>query len=72
MGVCDGVAEFATFVDRAGSFGCNVAGNSAGKRKLLEQFADAVFGLRNLGIELAISAFEIGVRDERGTAMSGT
>src|ERR1700719_2775689 len=51
------VSELATFVDRTGSFGSDMTGNSARERKLLEQAPESVFRLRNAGIELTVSPF---------------
>ena len=70
-GVHDRVAEFSAFVDRARSFGRGVAGNSAGKRKLFEQFLHALFVLRDVGVELGVRAFEIGIRDHARAAVAG-
>ena len=68
--VRDRIPEFATFMNRAGSLRRNVARNSAGKRELLEQFSHAVFGLRDVRIELAVRSFQIGVCDKCWTAVS--
>src|ERR1700693_2885093 len=72
VGVRNGVAELAAFVDRTGSFGSNMAGNSARERKLLEQPSESVFRLRNAGIKLAVGAFQISVGDQAGTSMTGS
>src|ERR1700693_3205048 len=69
--VSNGVAELAAFVDRTGSFGSDMAGNSARKRKLLEQPSESVFRLRNAGIKLAVGAFQISVSYQAGTSMAG-
>src|SRR5215470_1820652 len=66
------VTEFAAFVDRSGSLGRDVTGNSAGKGKLLEQLLHSHFVLRNIGIELAVSAFEVRVSNQTGTTMTRT
>ena len=53
VGVQQRIAEFAAFVDGAGRFGRDVAGNAAGKGELLEQPLHALGVLRDVGIELA-------------------
>jgi hypothetical protein len=69
--VGQGVAEFAAFVDGAGSFGRDVTGNSTRKRKLLEEFLHALFVLRNVRIEFAVGSFEIDVGDDARSAVTG-
>src|ERR1700688_5055711 len=68
----DGVSELAALVDRTGSFGGDMAGNSARERKLLEQPSEPIFRLRNTGIKLAVSAFQISVGNEPGASMTGS
>src|SRR5271169_2126893 len=58
-------------MDGAGSFGGGVAGNSSGERKLFEQLLQALFVLRDVGIELAVGALEVGVGDQSGAAVAG-
>src|ERR1700722_10280321 len=70
VGVRNGVSELAAFVDRTGSFGSDMAGNSARKRKLLEQPPEPIFRLRNAGIKLAVGAFQISVGNQPGTSVS--
>lgn len=65
------VAEFAAFVDRAGGFRRDVAGNAAGEGELLEQALHPHFVAGNGRIDVAVAAFEIGVGDQGGTAMAG-
>ncbi len=72
VGMGDGIAEFAAFVNRAGGFRRDMARDSSGKGKLLEEFAEAFFRLRNVRVEFAVGSFEISVGDEAGTAVSGT
>src|SRR5271169_1666369 len=71
IGVCDGIPEFAAFMNRTGSFRRDMAWNSSWKGKLLEQFPDAVFGLRNMWIELAVRSFQVSVGHKRWSAVSG-
>src|ERR1700692_2115280 len=59
--VSNGVSELAAFVNRTRSFGSDMARNSARKRKLLEQASESVFRLRNAGIKLAVSSFQVSV-----------
>src|ERR1700741_3666276 len=54
IGVGERVAEFPTFVNRPGSFRRDVAGDSAGKGKLLEQPLHALFVLWNMRINFAV------------------
>ena len=64
------VAQLAAFVDRARRLSGNVAWDAAGKRELPEQLAHARVVLRDLGIELGVRAFEVGVGDGRGAAVA--
>ncbi len=50
----------------------HVAWNAARKRKLLEQPFQALFVLRDVRIDFAVGAFEVGVRDQSGPSMAGT
>ena len=67
----DGVAEFAALVDGAGRFGRNVAGNAAGERELFAQLFHPFVILPDVGVNLAVRAFEIGVRYEKVSAVAG-
>ncbi len=58
-------------MDAAGRFGRDVAGNAAGKAELLEQPLHALGVLADVRIDLAVGAFEIGVRDQRRPAVPG-
>ena len=71
MGMQQRVAEFAALVDGAGRFRRDVAGDAAGKRKLREEALHALDVLPDVGIELAVGSFEIGVRHHARAAMSG-
>src|ERR1700693_2815439 len=64
VSVGDRISELTAFMNRAGRFRRNVARNSAGERELLEESAHAIESLRNVGIDLAVGALEIGVGDE--------
>ena len=66
------VAEFATFVNRAWTFGRDVAGDAAGKRELLEQLFQASLVLRDLGVDFAVRPFQVRVANDRWSTMSGT
>src|SRR5689334_20930080 len=48
-----------------------MAWDAAGKRELLEKFFHTGFVLRDVRIQLAVSAFEIGVGDDGGSAVAG-
>ncbi len=65
------VAELAALVNRPGRFRGDVARDAAGKGKLLEEVLHPGFVLRHLRIALGVGAFEIGVGDERRTAVPG-
>src|SRR2546430_6310959 len=66
------MSESPTFINRAGSCGRDVAGNAARKRKLLAKLLKAYFICRNVGIDFAVRAFQIGVGAEARPAVSGT
>src|SRR5208283_2144359 len=70
IGMAQGVPKLAALMDRPRGLGCDVARNAAGKRELLEQALHARLVLRYLRVELAVAAFEIGVRDQRGSAVA--
>ena len=70
--VGDGVAEFAAFVDGAGRFGGNVTGNSAGEGELFAQFFHAFIILSDVGINFAVSSFQVRIGDEEIPAVSRT
>jgi len=72
IGVDEGVSELAAFVDGAGSFGRDVAGDSVGPAELAEEALDAVAIPLDVRIDFGVGAFEIGVRHEARTAVSGT
>src|SRR5205823_10831821 len=62
------VAELSAFMDRARSLGCGVARYPARKGELPEEPAEPVLAQADLRIDLAVGAFEVGVRhDPRAT-----
>ena len=65
------IAELATFVDRAGSLRRSMARNPSRERELPEELAEPVFVIRDVGIQLRIRSFEIGVRDNGRPAVPG-
>ena len=69
VGVSDGIAQLAAFMNGAGRLRRDVAGNSSGKGKLFEEPLHAFFRLLNVGIKLAVRAFKICVRDQARPAM---
>ena len=70
-GVGEGVAEFAAFVDGAGGLGGAVAADAAGEGELLEEFEEAGFVLRLVGVDLGVGAFEVGVGESGGCSVAG-
>ena len=71
-GVTQRVSELAAFVNGTWRRGRDMAGNAARKGKLLEQFFHPGFVLGDIGINLAIGSFEIGVAHQRRTAVTRT
>ncbi len=71
VGVGEGVAEFAAFVDGAGGLGGDVAGDAAGEGELAEEFPHAFGVLGDVGVFLGVGAFEPGVGDCGGAAVAG-
>ena len=71
IGVCQRIAKFPSFMDRAGSLGSNMARDAAGERKLREQPFHASFVLRDIRIELAVASLQIRVGDHRRTPVPG-
>ncbi len=66
----DRVAQFPALVNRTGRLRRDMAGNPSGKRELLEEALHPFFGLRNVGIDFAVGALEIGVRDHPRPAVA--
>ena len=69
----DGIAQFAAFVNRTRRFRRAVRADSAGKRKLLEEFEQAGFVAALVGINLGVVAFEVAVgqRGRRAVTRAG-
>ena len=65
------VAELAAFVDRAGGLRGGVAGDAARERELAEEPPQAFLVPADLRVELAVSAFEVRVRDDARPAVAG-
>ena len=70
-GMAERITQFAALVDRARAFRRGVAGNSAGKRKLNEKLPEPGLILADIGIDFAVSAFEISVADDSRPAVAG-
>ncbi len=64
------VTELAPFVDAARRFRRDMAGDSARKAELLEQLLHAASVLADIGIDLAVCAFEIRLRDQCRAAVA--
>ena len=67
--VAEGISQLAAFMDGAGAFGRDMAGNATRKRKLGEQFFKSRFILADMRVYFGVSPFQVGVGDQRGTAM---
>ena len=59
-------------MNRPGRLRRNVTGNPSGKRELLEQPFEPGFVLADVGIDLAVRAFEVDVAHHRRGAVAGT
>src|SRR5271156_995728 len=66
------VAKLATFVNRTRRSRRNMAGNPTGKRELREQLFQPGFILADVGINLAVGAFEVNITHDRRAAVTGT
>ena len=71
-GVAQRISEFAALVDGAGRRRSHMARNAARERKLLKQPFHPGFVLADVGIDFAVAALEIGVRDQRRPPVAGT
>ena len=71
VGMRQGIAQLTPFVDGAGRFRSDVAGNAAGERELGEEPLHARLVLADVGIDLAVRPFEVGVGHQRRPAVSG-
>jgi len=63
------VPELPALVDRPRRLGRDVARNAAREGELPEELAQTVLIPPDVGIKLAVSAFEVRVRDEAGAAV---
>ena len=71
VGVRQGVAQLAAFVDGAGRLRGDVAGDAAGERELGEEPFQSVLVLADVGVDLAVRPFEVGVGHQRRPAVPG-
>jgi len=65
------IAQLAALVDRARALRRCVAGNSSGERKLNKEFPQSGLILADVGIDLAVRAFEIRVATTAGPPCPG-
>ena len=72
IGVEQGIAQLAAFVDRARRFRRDVAGNAVRPGELAEQPMQSVAAALDRRIALGIRAFQIGLRHDPRAAMAGT
>ncbi len=70
VGVGQGVAELAAFMDGARRLGCHVARHAAGEGELPEQRAHADRVPRDARVGLGVRALQPGVGEDRGTAVA--
>ncbi len=70
-GMAERIAQLAPLVDRARTFRRGVAGNAAGKGKLLEELLQSGLVLADVGINLAVGPLQIGVGDHCRPAVPG-
>ena len=71
VGVREGVAELAPFVDRSRHLGRRVARDAAREGELLEQALQPRLVLRDVRIDLAVGPLEIGVGHDPRAAVAG-
>ena len=64
------VTQLAALMNRAGCLRRDVARNAAGKGELFEQPLHPVFILRDVGIDFAVGAFQVGVRHQSRPAVA--
>ena len=69
-GVRQRIAQLAALVNRARRLRRDVARNAAGEGELLEQPLHPVLVLRDVGIDLAVGAFQVGVRHQPRPAVA--
>ena len=68
-GMAQRVAQLAAFVDRSWTLRRGMAGNATGKRKLEKQLSQPGLILADIGVDLAVGTFEIGVANDGRTAV---
>src|SRR5208283_2083971 len=66
------IAQFAALVNRTRRGWRDMAGNSAGKRELLEELLQARFVLGDVRIDFTPGAFEVNVAHNGRAAVTGT
>src|SRR6202050_5984809 len=66
------ISKLAALVDRTGNVRTRMTGNSAWRRELPKQNPQPFTVLRDFRIDLGVGAFQVCLRDDRGTAMPGT
>src|ERR1035437_3422519 len=64
------IAQLAALVDRSWTFRRSVAGNPTRKRKLRKELLEAGLILADIGIDLAVGAFEVGIGNHRRAAVA--
>ena len=72
VGVTEGVAELAAFVNRAWRLGRDVTRNAARKGELLEQLLHPFLVLRHVRVRLRVRSLEPRVRDDARSAVPRT
>ncbi len=70
VGVQQRISQLAAFVDRAGSFRRDVAGDAAGKRELLEEPLHPLRILRDVGETLGVASLQPGIGDHARTSVT--
>ena len=71
-GMADRIPQLAPFMNRPRRLRRNVTGNPSGEGKLLEQLFEPGLILADIGIDLAVRAFEVDVAHHRRGAVAGT
>ena len=64
------IAQFAALMNRTGRLRRDVTWNAAGKGELFEQPPQPLLVLRDVGIDFAVGAFEVGVGHQPGSAVT--
>ncbi len=65
------ITQLSSFVNGSRRFGSHVAADTAGKGELPKQLFHAFGIFTQIGVELAVTAFQPGVGDQPGPAMTG-